>query len=132
MRNPGSIAIVLAVVAALAGACATDWSGMSESEISQWKGLGVEPDVAQAWAEEGFGPAEYSAWTLGGFDVDGAAKWKAESFTPTDAALWKKAGFDLRDAVANRSKGLTPIDPHAPAPAVSSGDAPAPSEAAPR
>ena len=105
----------LAVVASVVVACATpDWSGMSEAEISQWKGLGASPEVAQRWAEKGFGPIEYSAWTANGFDAEGAAKWKAKTFAPSEAGPWKQAGFDLDSAVENRRKGLSPIGASTP------------------
>jgi hypothetical protein len=110
MREVRQTIFGVVAVVALLSACATpNWSGMSETQIAEWKGLDVGPEVAQNWVKEGFGPQDYTAWTGDGFDLKSAAKWKAKAFTSAEAAKWKKAGFNVDRAFTKRAKGLTPI-----------------------
>lgn len=129
---------------AMISACSTPaptWSGISETEIANWKGLNIGPGDAQTyrkeglvpeavqqwqennfnsvdavltWHKSGFAPAEAKGWVTGGFSNEAAQEWKEKAFSSEDASQWKQSGFELDAAIDNRDKGLTPVEPDAP------------------
>ena len=130
---------LLALLVTLLAACSSTptWEGMSQTDISAWKGLGLDAGAAQELAEEGIGPQEAKGWmdngitavddildwkkegftvansegwVANGFDLDAATEWNEEKFTADEAKTWIDGGFDLDDAVKNRTKGLAPVE----------------------
>lgn len=115
MKNTSRLMVGLIAALVLVFACASpDWSGMSESQIAEWKADGATPAIAKQWIDKGFNAADYKAWSAAGFDLDDASKWSKKQFSPTEAAAWSKGGFSVGDAEESRSKGLSPIPPVAP------------------
>jgi hypothetical protein len=100
---------LIALVTLLGGCASPDWSGMSNSQISDWQSAGAGPAVAQDWEKKGFDAQEYTVWIAAGFDLDSAAKWEEKKFTAAEATQWEKSGFDLKKATRSRDEGLEPI-----------------------
>lgn len=117
-------------------ASAPTWEGMSESQISAWRDIGVEAEWAQKftkagldsadvaawraagisagedildWAEEGFSATEGGEWVADGFDLETASEWREEKFSASEAKAWRDADFSLRSAISERKKGLSPV-----------------------
>ncbi|MAZ89051.1 MAG: hypothetical protein CL693_15595 [Cellvibrionaceae bacterium] len=110
------ISIVATCAALTLTACSsipTDWSSMSETEISGWMQQDFQAEEAQRWKSLGYAVNEAQAWRDGGFTADEAKEWDSEAFNPDQAKTWRKAGFDLKDAIKSRDKGLTPVAPSA-------------------
>ena len=127
-----------ALVVLLLSACASTptWEGMSEDEISGWRGMNIEAAEAQAyrkagldrdavaewrqvglvasdrilaWNESGWTPDSAAPWLQQKFDLDSAVTWAKEKFTADQARDWVDAGFSLEEAMENRAKGLQPV-----------------------
>ncbi len=106
------ISIVATCAALTLTACSstlTDWSSMSETEISGWMQQNFQAGEAQRWKSHGYAVNEAQAWRDGGFAADEAKEWDSEAFSSEQAKVWRKAGFDLKDAIKSRDKGLTPV-----------------------
>lgn len=129
---------LIALLALILSSCASTptWSGISTTEISQWKAMSIDPGGAQryrgaglnpnsvanwtkhgfsrsaqimAWHKEAFDATDAQHWKGEGFSVENAVKWRDKVFTSREAGEWKKGGFNLKSATKNRDKGLTPI-----------------------
>lgn len=132
--NKALIFIIVAILSACASA--PSWEGMSESEISEWKNIGVTVEEVSKYAKAGLDATEVKswldnkftqqsdilAWAGAKFTADSAMAWRDVKFTledaiawsknkfsPQEAMEWKKANFTLSEAESNRSKGLTPV-----------------------
>jgi hypothetical protein len=102
--------VILSSVLVLTGCGSTPtWEGMSQTDISEWKALGLDAAASQDWKEAGISAADATNWIAAKFDLKEASKWAAEAFTAAEAADWKIGGFDLKDAIKAREKGLTPV-----------------------
>ncbi|OUS32723.1 hypothetical protein A9Q98_00970 [Thalassotalea sp. 42_200_T64] len=122
----------------LLSACASapSWEGMSESEISNWKDIGVtvdqvdtyveagmKPEQVKVWFEQGFNnaneiipwasnkftPEDAAGWKASGLSVEGAFQWASNKFSYSEAKMWRDENFELDDAIDNRAKGLSPV-----------------------
>lgn len=134
--NYKTLFIVLVALFLTACASAPTWEGMSESEISAWKGINVDVASAQKfrsagltstavgewqsaglsgtqaildWNKGGYSPATGAPWIEKGFDLKTAQAWTADKFTAEEARTWMDADFTLKEAVKNRKMGLTPV-----------------------
>ena len=132
------IPMALVLTLSILGGCASSptWSGMSETEISGWRALGLEAADAQAlskagvslqdtqawrdaglrdtksilaWHDRGWSAGNAKDWLAGGFDLDTASAWYKQKFSAEQARAWITADFSLKEAVSNRDKGLTPV-----------------------
>ncbi len=133
MRKIAFICFTLFLVAC---SSTPSWKGMSESEISSWKNIGVtveqvavytkakmSPDQVNEWFEQGFtnskeiiawassnfSAEDASGWKSSGFNMEDAIDWAENKFTFAEAKEWRDAKFDLDDAISNRAKGLSPV-----------------------
>ncbi|MEH6558906.1 MAG: hypothetical protein V7459_11470 [Oceanicoccus sp.] len=101
--------VILSSVLVLSGCGSTPtWEGMSQTDISEWKELGLDAAASQGWKEAGISAADAADWIAAKFDLEEASEWASEAFTAAEAADWKIGGFDLKDAVNAREKGLSP------------------------
>jgi hypothetical protein len=102
--------VILSSVLVLTGCGSTPtWEGMSQTDISEWKALGLDAAASQDWTEAGISAEDAAKWLAANFDLEEAADWAAQAFTAAEAADWKIGGFDLKDAIKAREKGLAPV-----------------------
>lgn len=112
MLNKTKTLLVAGVfAAALAGCSSTPtWDGMSQTDISGWKALGLDAAAAKEYTKEGFTLESATLWVQAGYSAERAEEWASENFSAREAEAWRKGGFDLAEAKKNRAKGLSPVE----------------------
>ncbi|WP_041421814.1 hypothetical protein [Shewanella sediminis] len=109
MKKLSTAMIILMLSACASAPAPATWKGMSERDISAWKNIGFNAELAQAWHGAGFTPEQSSEWSKAGFKLNSAMEWKNQSFNTEEASNWQLGGFDLETAVKSREKGLSPV-----------------------
>ena len=73
-----------------------DWSGMAQSEISQWQEIGLGPAEAQLLRKNGLSASDTKGWIDIGIKAGNQILvWKSKGFSAENAQSW----IELRLAI---------------------------------